>query len=599
VAGKIFINYRRDDSIGMAGRLHDRLAHAFGRNNIFLDVDHIPAGADFVTYLNSQVAACNVILVMIGPTWLGAKDDNGGRRLDNPDDFVVIEIAAALARDIRVIPVLVDGAPMPKASELPDALRSLARRQAIEIRHSHFGHDAEALVARMRKALGGDTAGRRRWRVRAAIGAAAVVALLIIGWSSYAYLERMIGAAEQTAQLRETELKTELERQKQARVDADLKRKADEDEQKRLVLKAQQEREAEDAKRKAEEAERQRLAALKEKQEREEAEAAKRKAEEAERQRLADLKAQQERETKAAAEAEARRLVEETRKRIEAVERSDPALAVKPGSTQSFFDRLTDGQPCPACPEMIVLPAGELTMGSPVAERGRSAEEGPQHRVTISRPFAVGKFPVTHGEFAAFVSETGYQTQGGCDVWNGSSWRNQPDRSWRSLSFMAHYDRHPVVCVNWYDAKAFVAWLSNKVGRSYRLLSEAEREYAARARTVTRYSFGDDEASLPDYSWYQANSGGTTHAVGEKKPNGFGLFDMHGNAWGWCEDTWTSNYEFAPRDGSAWLSSNPASRVVRGGSWFRNADGVRSAFRIGLPVDGRYSDVGFRIARGL
>jgi hypothetical protein len=152
MAGKIFINYRRDDSIGMAGRLHDRLALTFGRDNLFMDLDHIPVGEDFEVHLNRQVAECNVVLVVIGPNWLNAKDESGGRRLDNPDDFVAIEIAAALARGIRVIPVLVDGARMPKASELPDSLKPLARRQAAEVRHAHFGQDAETLVARMRDA---------------------------------------------------------------------------------------------------------------------------------------------------------------------------------------------------------------------------------------------------------------------------------------------------------------------------------------------------------------------------------------------------------------------------------------------------------------
>jgi len=110
MAGKIFINYRREDSPGTAGRLHDRLVQTFGRKNLFMDVDHIPAGVDFLEYLNSQVAACDVFLAVIGPNWLEAKDDDGRRRFDNPDDFVTIEIAAALARKIRVVPVLVDGA---------------------------------------------------------------------------------------------------------------------------------------------------------------------------------------------------------------------------------------------------------------------------------------------------------------------------------------------------------------------------------------------------------------------------------------------------------------------------------------------------------
>src|SRR6478672_7197392 len=218
MAGKIFINYRRDDSIGMAGRLHDRLAQTFGRDKLFMDVDHIPAGTDFVAHLNSQVAECDVVLVVIGPNWLVAKDESGGRRLDNPDDFVAIEIAGALARDIRVIPVLVDGARMPKASELPDSLKPLARRQAVDVRHAHFGHDAEALVKRMREALGDHAAGPRRWRVRAAIGAAAVAVLLLIGWGGSAFIQHMQTTVEQTVQ---AELKAEQEHQVKAAAEAE------------------------------------------------------------------------------------------------------------------------------------------------------------------------------------------------------------------------------------------------------------------------------------------------------------------------------------------------------------------------------------------
>ena len=170
MAGKIFINYRRDDSIGTAGRLHDRLAQTFGRKNLFMDVDHIPAGVDFVEYLHSQVAACDVFLAVIGPNWLDAKDDDGRRRFDNPDDFVTIEIAAALARNIRVIPVLVDGARTPKADKLPDSVKPLVRRNAVEVRNTNFGRDAEALIDKVREALKDCAArnadGGHLWRVR-------------------------------------------------------------------------------------------------------------------------------------------------------------------------------------------------------------------------------------------------------------------------------------------------------------------------------------------------------------------------------------------------------------------------------------------------
>src|SRR5262245_3610074 len=190
MAGKIFINYRRDDSIGTAGRLHDRLAQMFGRKNLFMDVDHIPAGVDFVDHLHSQVAACDVFLVIIGPNWLNAKDDRGRRRFDNPDDFVTIEIAAALARDVRVIPVLVDGARTPQADELPDPIRPLVRRHAVEVRNTQFGRDAEALVNKVREALkvaraaprrqpfvGAGVSARSWWR----IVAMSAMALLVLG----------------------------------------------------------------------------------------------------------------------------------------------------------------------------------------------------------------------------------------------------------------------------------------------------------------------------------------------------------------------------------------------------------------------------------
>jgi cytoskeletal protein RodZ len=316
MTGKIFINYRRDDSIGMAGRLHDRLAQTFGRDKLFMDVDHIPVGEDFVTHLNNQVAACDVVLVVIGPSWLRAKDKAGQRRLQQPDDFVAIEIAAALARSIRVIPVLVDGARMPKESELPDSLKPLVRRQAAEVRHSHFGRDAETLIASMREAVPAlsDTsdsvfipernrgsAAPHPWRKKSLAGAALAAVLLLIGVGGYAFIQRTVEKSVQ----RSTADKAEQKPQARVVDESEAKRKADEAERQRLAtLKADQERQARaaaeaEAKRKADEAERQRLADLKADQERQaraaaEAEA-KRKADEAERQRLAALKAEEDR----------------------------------------------------------------------------------------------------------------------------------------------------------------------------------------------------------------------------------------------------------------------------------------------------------------
>src|SRR5262245_1316542 len=166
MAGNIFINYRREESAHTAGRLHDSLAPKLGRNKLFMDVDNIPIGKDFDQYLKSQVAACDAMLTIIGPNWLAMKDETGKRRLDNPEDYVAIEIRAALARDIPVVPVLVDGARMPKMGELPDSLKLLANRQAVQVRHTNFNSDTETLVKRLREVLGYESPGRR-WRVRA------------------------------------------------------------------------------------------------------------------------------------------------------------------------------------------------------------------------------------------------------------------------------------------------------------------------------------------------------------------------------------------------------------------------------------------------
>lgn len=164
MGGTIFVNYRRDDSPGTAGRLRDQLADAFGPDSLFMDVDNIPAGVDFASHLSAQVAACDVFLAIVGPNWLNATGETGGRRIDDPDDFVRIEIAAALARNIHVIPVTIDGARLPKADELPDPLKPLIRRQAVEVRNAHFHRDAEALIEELHRALGSDRVGPKRQR---------------------------------------------------------------------------------------------------------------------------------------------------------------------------------------------------------------------------------------------------------------------------------------------------------------------------------------------------------------------------------------------------------------------------------------------------
>ncbi len=172
----IFINYRRDDAPGVAGRLYDHLARSFSHGEIFIDVDAIKPGLDFVKQLDAQVSQCDAVLAVIGPHWLTAADDKGKRRLDGDRDYVRIEIASALKRDIPVIPILIDGAAMPTEEDLPEDLASLARRHALELRHTRFASDAEAIVAALHAALP-----KAKKSLLWPLVAAAVVACLVIG----------------------------------------------------------------------------------------------------------------------------------------------------------------------------------------------------------------------------------------------------------------------------------------------------------------------------------------------------------------------------------------------------------------------------------
>ena len=252
---------------------------------------------------------------------------------------------------------------------------------------------------------------------------------------------------------------------------------------------------------------------------------------------------------------------------------------------------------CEYCPEMVVVPAGEFLMGSPADEADRQTNEGPQHKVTLSNAFAVGKYPVTLGEFKTFIGETGHEAVVGCFAWdeNARAWNFDSSRSYLSPGFR-QVDRHPVVCVNWYDAKAYVQWLSNKTGKEYRLLSEAEREYVTRAGKPTRYWWGNFiSAEYANYSGerYLAR----TEPVYAFVANPFGLFQVHGNVYDWLDDCWHDGYEAAPPDGSAWKKDQCEWRALRGGAWALGADSLRSAARSsGFMANGDWL-TGFRVAR--
>lgn len=258
----------------------------------------------------------------------------------------------------------------------------------------------------------------------------------------------------------------------------------------------------------------------------------------------------------------------------------DAERLLKP--SESFWEcAKTDETYSVYCPEMMVMPAGKFVMGSPEDEKGRSDDEGPQHEVTIPRNFAVSRFVVTFDQWDACVRHSGCTLPGA----GASSWGR---------------GKQPAINVSWDDAQQYVSWLSTLTGQPYRLLSEAEWEYVARAGTTTAYSFGGGSAILDDYGWYSGNSGKQAHPVGEKKPNAFGLYDMHGNVWQWVEDCHHEDYTGAPENGSAWKDdADCTSRIVRGGSWSSNPEILRSASRFGNPSFGRYFTLGFRVGRTL
>jgi len=267
-----------------------------------------------------------------------------------------------------------------------------------------------------------------------------------------------------------------------------------------------------------------------------------------------------------------------------------PVQVAKPTPPQSL-SHYQPGQTfkdCPDCPEMVMIPAGSFTMGSPASEPERDDNEGPQHRVNI-RAFAMGKTTVTFAQWDACVAD------GGCNGYRPD------DKGW------GRGDR-PVIRVSWDDAQAYIAWLNRKTGQRYRLPSEAEWEYAARAGTTTRFSTGDcittDQANYdgnyPPQGCAKGEYRAKTLPVASFAANPFGLYDMHGNVWEWTQDCWNDSYNGAPTDGSAWEGGDCSRRALRGGLWINYGWVARSAARSDYPRGYRGGGgLGFRLSRSV
>ena len=287
---------------------------------------------------------------------------------------------------------------------------------------------------------------------------------------------------------------------------------------------------------------------------------------------------------------------------------------------------------CEHCPELVAIAPGEFTMGAEIDEPRRlglpeywATREQPRHVVRVGRAFMIGRYEVTRGEFAEFARDTGYGPAPGCWHFIGSEWVLDESRSWRDAK-IEQTDAHPVTCVNWHDAQAYLAWLSAKTGHRYRLASEAEWEYVARAGTRTAYWFGNspeqicrhvnlgDQKTQARYRWDQTkikyevlsdwkgqpcDDGFAAMApVKETATNPFGVHGLLGNANEWVADCWNDTHQGAPADQSARLTgADCGQRVMKGQGWTAIAASTRPAFRLKMTATDRRFTFGFRVVR--
>jgi formylglycine-generating enzyme len=700
----VFVSYRRDDSRHQAGRLYDRLVAHFGAEQVFKDVDSIPLGLDFREVLTERVAGCDVFIAVIGDAWLSIAGKSGKRRLDDPGDFVRIEIEAALSRQIPVIPVLVGDSPVPPAEELPESLRGLSFRNGLPVRPDpDFHKDVDRLIRGINGVVStlsersaprgpktqlpedpesadekssisppagsstalrptsatpmpGAPAGPRaspvptsvrlrepaanrsrigQWPARLGekkppplpiaipepivapsllperrrpswplIVAAAVFGVFLLGVIIYVVTDK--GRITIVVNDPKAVVKIDGEEVRIQDLGAPITLRAGEHAlavkwgdgefrtRKFVVRRGDDER----------------------------------------------LRVEYKPTPKSKATVEEKKgpppapkpgTDPHSKEAIAAVTTSGAPPAPKPAADRHSTDapkRIAKASGPTVPPgqitnsigmNLVLIPAGEFMMGSPDGDGQGESDEKPQHQVRITRPFYLGTTEVTRGQFRRFVDEAGYQTEAEKDGKGGYGWNQEkktfeqdPRYTWRSAGF-EQTDEHPVVNVSWDDAVAFAAWLSRKEGQTYRLPTEAEWEYACRARTTTRYWCGDDpeglvgvaniadgtaKAKYPDWTTIAAQDGSLyTAPVGRYKPNTWGLFDMHGNVSEWCSDGYALDYYKRSTADDPPGADGASLRVIRGGGWYREPRGARSAYR-GRGAPGlRSSNLGIRLAR--
>jgi formylglycine-generating enzyme len=519
---KIFISYRRQDSAGVAGRIYDRLRGHFGHDAIFMDIDAIPFGVDFRDHIKAALDHCGIMLAVIGHNWAG--ESSAPRRIDDPRDFVRIEIESALERKLPVVPILIDRVAMPAEADLPPSLGPLAYRNALDLDlgrdfHVHVDRLIKNIERTMRQAKRTAVPPKRPtprwlWFCLAVLPLAAILGVVI---------HNVINTGPKRADPP-----------------------------------------------------------------------------------IAGVKGDSNSETMA------------PRAPAAPVAKAEPPSPKSNGLVTNSIGMT-----------LRLIPVGEFMMGSDATDPDASDDEfvdkaagkKEKHRVRITKPFYLGIHEVTRGQFRRFVDDSGYRTEAERDGEGGGGWNEEtkkfeqnPRYTWQNAGF-DQTDEHPVVNVSWNDAVAMAKWLSQKEGKTYRLPTEAEWEYACRARTTTRYSSGDDpeglaavgnvadgtlKANIPGWEspTITARDGAVyTAPVGRYNANAWGLFDMHGNVCEWCSDWYAEDYyKRSPVDDPQ--NTDAASlRMSRGGGWFVEPRDARSALRTrGLPGN-RFSLLGFRLAR--
>jgi formylglycine-generating enzyme required for sulfatase activity len=569
---------------------------------VFMDVDTIPLGLNFIKVLREEVEKCDALLAVIGPSWATITDKQGNPRINDSNDFVRIEIATALTRDIPVIPVLLDGAEIPRPEQLPEDLKELAVRNGLQIHHASFHADMDRLVAGLKSTIGrGDTAPVPLSTQERAIFQPAdprVAEPLAAAKKSGSRTAAILGGVAIVAAAAIAGFLVEERQAPQTTIAAIPPPPAVEAPAPKVEQKADAAKQAPQA---------------------------------------APTAAVPVQSPPAiappAALVQAPPAPPPSASEAQPIQQSSPTPTAAPTKTaQAPVTPLTSEREralkagdsfkeCENCPEMVTVPAGEFVMGSPEAEQGRSTDEGPQHAVTLAKPFAAGKFEVTVDQFSAFVKDTGYDAGSKCLTLEDGKSAIREGRAWRNPGY-SQTGSHPVACVSWNDAKAYLDWLAKKTGKGYRLLTEAEWEYAARGVSTrgagSRYVFGDDDGAMCRYGnvadktarqiitgasgWSAfpcADGYAYAAPVGVFSANAFGLYDVHGNVWEWTEDCYSGNYSGAPADAAPWTAGDCDHRVVRGGMWGSSPANVRLARRYKEQIATRSQDIGFRVARAM